>query len=109
METYTLILKRRWWFNRKLKNVVGHDFPIDMNPGFEIIQSLNTTTGEMENIRQRLGRVKFMAIYFKDKSREIVNLDHYAGYPLGLDYYDIDAQKIFDDSQGKVDIRRRAS
>ena len=88
MDTYTIVLVRRWWFNRKLKKVRSNFYPVDINPdGLP---------------------VNFMMIIFSDESREIVRLDSFEGFTISKELFLINAKKAKEESQDQANIKGAA-
>ncbi len=83
METYTIVLKRKYWFNRRLKNVIGNVFPQDMNHAGS----------------------RFMLVMFEDRSQEIVNLENFEGYTLSKELFFIEAKQVEKESRGAATVQ----
>jgi hypothetical protein len=82
MKTYTITLKRKFWFNRKLKKVKGNLFPSDLN-GLE---------------------KKFMLVVFEDERKLIINLDKFEGYEISKELFYIQAEQVQNESHNQAKI-----
>ncbi len=104
MDTYTITLKRKFWFSRKLKKVKANFFPDDMNSGYDQFSHIDQKTGKPFTIDMRRNSIKFMIIVFEDESRLIVNLDKYDGYELSKEMFYINAKKAEEESYNQVKL-----
>lgn len=80
MDAYTLTLERRLW-NRRLKRVVAHFYPADLNPPGVAI--------------------RYMFVIFKDESRMIVDMSKYNGIRISKEMHFINLKRAEEDSQGQ--------
>ncbi len=102
MDTYTLTLKRRFWFNRKLKKVKANFFPDDINPGYD--HSFYQVDGKPVQRMLRQNSVKYMMVVFEDERKLVVNLEKYLGYEVSKELFFIQAKKAEEESQGQVKV-----
>lgn len=84
MDTYTITFKRKFWFDKKFKNVKGNLFPQDLNPnGYP---------------------ARYMLIIFDDEKRAVIDVWKYDGYELSKELFYINAKRAKEESQGQADI-----
>ncbi|MBU2514504.1 hypothetical protein KJ966_24530 [bacterium] len=102
MDTYTIRLKRRWLWDKKLKNVKGNYFPDDMNPAVNYITVKVKEKDVIQPIRN--APVKYMCVVFKNERILTINLDKYMGYETSEELFLIKARQVKEESQGKVDL-----
>ena len=86
-----------------MKQVVGHSFPVDMNPGHNAIPGTDRQ-GNPTTFYEKIGPVKFMLITFEDHSREMVNLDRYESYFTSRELFLMQAKQVKQDSNGQADV-----
>jgi hypothetical protein len=102
MNTYTIRLKRRFCWDKKLKKVKVNLFPEDMNPA--INHFFTEENGKTVPRMQRQNAVKFMLVILEDESIQVVNLDKYQGYEISKDLFFIKAKQAEQESQGKAKL-----
>ncbi|MBU2646119.1 hypothetical protein KKI24_15550 [bacterium] len=102
METYTIKLKRRFLWSKKLKKVKGNFFPDDMNPAVQ--QFMTEQNGRAVPVMLRQNPVKFMMVVFEDERKLIVNLDKYQGYEISKELFFIKARQAEQESQGQAKV-----
>ncbi len=102
MDTYSIKLKRKWVWDKKLKNVKGNLFPDDMNPATQ--QIMMEQNGKAAPVMLRRNPVKFMLVVFEDEQQLIVNLDKYQGYEISKKLFLIKARQVEQESQGQAKV-----
>jgi hypothetical protein len=102
MGTYTIRLKRRILWDKKLKKVKGNLFPEDMNPAADYFTC--EENGRAVPRMTRRNSVKFMLVIFEDERNLVVNLDKYEGYEISKDLFFIKAKQAEQESQGKAKL-----
>ncbi len=102
MNTYTITLKRKLWFDRKLKRVKGNHFPDDLNPGYDEFKQINPQSGKPVSVRMRRQPAKYMAVIFEDERQLIVNLDKFECYEISKELFILKAKQAEQESQGQA-------
>lgn len=102
MDTFTIRLKRRFWFDKILKKVKANLFPDDMNPAAQQIMTEQDGKAVPRMLRQN--PVQFMMVVFEDERRLIVNLDKYQGYEISKELFLIQAKQAEKESQGQATV-----
>lgn len=103
METYSIKLKRKILWDKKLKKVKANYFPDDMNPAVESF--MVNEGGKAVPRAHRLNPVKFMLVVFEDERKLLVNLDKYEGYEISKELFYIQVRQAEQESQGQAKVR----
>lgn len=111
--TYTITILNKWWFNTKIKHVVKHTITPDMNTEVtsEFVSNPDYKNGDdpesamfLTKKTIRTSTPKFLTIIQKDDTRTILNLNN-VSFRLNKDYFTLEQKRIYDESQGKANIK----